>query len=109
MHSILKCQIYEFITKISHPHVLKFQIQKTAGAMSASKQIVALSISILSQMITQNNLSTKPAKWFKLEDVNGCTITNEKSGTVFQYYTYTKTVVDAYGQMDQQVSLKTSM
>ena len=53
MHFILTCQTYQFMTKISHPHVLKVQIQKTAGTMSASKQIVALSISILSQMMAQ--------------------------------------------------------
>ena len=43
-----------------------------------------------------NNLSTKPVKWFKWDDVNGCTIKNQKSGTVFELYTYTKTVVDAF-------------
>ena len=43
-----------------------------------------------------NNLSTKPAKWFKWDDVNGRTIKNQKSGTVFELYTYTKTVVDAF-------------
>ena len=43
-----------------------------------------------------NNLSTKPAKWFKWEDVNGRTIKKEKSGTVFELYTYTKTVANAF-------------
>ena len=42
-----------------------------------------------------NKLSIKPAKWFKWEDVNGRTIKNEKSGTVFELHTYTKTVADA--------------
>ena len=43
-----------------------------------------------------SNLSTKPARWFKWEDVNGCTIKKGKSGTVFGLYTYTKTFVDAF-------------
>ena len=37
-----------------------------------------------------SNLSNKPARWFKWEDVKG------KSGTVFGLYTYTKTFVDAF-------------
>ena len=42
------------------------------------------------------NLSTKPAKRFKWEDVYGRTIKNKKSGTVLEFYTYTKTAVDAF-------------
>ena len=96
MHSILTCQSYQVITKIPHSHVLKVQIQKTAGTMSMSIQIVALSISIFFSNYDSNSLSTKLTKWFRWEDVNRCTITNKKSDTVFELYTYTKTVVDAY-------------
>ena len=94
MHSILTCQTYQFIPKIFYRHVLKVQIQKTAGTISANIQIVVLSISIFSQMMTQT--TQVPAKWFKWEDLNGHTTKHQKSGTVFELYTYTKTVVDAF-------------